>query len=194
MSLNIPVVLGSVREVRNSYFPAKFMVEKLKEAGVETQLVDFRELPLPFVDSPVEPSDYEKKYPNPNVQKWSNIADAAHAFVLMVSEYNHGYTAVLKNALDWLYYEFERKPFGLVGVSNGKYGGLRAIEQIRPIIENFNGFAIRETVPFGPAQNIFDKDGKLVDESYLKRVNGLIKSLTWSAEAMKTARAASTKY
>jgi len=188
MQLNIPVILGSVRQNRNSYFPAKFMVERLKAAGVESQLVDFKELPLPFVDSPEEPSELNKNYPHDSVQKWSAIADAGDAFVLVVSEYNHGYSGVLKNALDWLYNEFEKKPFGLVGVSSGKFGGIRAMEQIRPIIEYFGSFAIRETVPFGPAQKAFNAQGQLIDETYNKRIDGFIKSLIWSAEIMKKAR------
>lgn len=162
-------------------------------ANCESQLVDFMELPLPFMDSPVEPSELHKQYPHDSVQKWSRLADAADAFVLVLSEYNHGYSAVLKNALDWLYYEFEKKPFGLVGVSSGKFGGLRAIEQIRPIVEYFGSFAIRETVPFGPAQKAFDSQGQLIDETYNKRIDGFIKSLIWSAEVMKKARS-STKY
>lgn len=188
MQLNIPVILGSVRENRNSYFPAKLMVERLEAVGVKSQLVDFKELPLPFVDAQEEPSELNKVYPHENVQKWSAIADIADAFVLVIPEYNHGYSAVLKNALDWLYGEFEKKPFGLVGVSSGKFGGLRAMEQIRPIVEYFGSFAIRETVPFGPAQKAFDNEGKLIDETYNKRIDGFIKSLLWSAEVMKSAR------
>lgn len=186
--LNIPVVLGSVRPNRNSEKPARFFVERIKLAGHESQLVDFKELPLPFVDSPEEPSELNKHYPHENVQKWSAIADKADAFVLVIPEYNHGYSAVLKNALDWLYSEFEKKPFGLVGVSSGKFGGLRAMEQVRPIVEYFGSFAIRETVPFGPAQKAFNEQGQLIDETYNKRIEGFIKSLIWSAEVMKSAR------
>jgi len=186
--LNIPVILGTVRQGRKSIFPAKLMVKSLQTVGVESQLVDFKELPLPFLDSLEEPSDLNKKYPYPNVQKWSGIADSADAFVFIVPEYNHGFPAVLKNALDWLYPEFERKPVGLVGVSSGILGGARAIEHTRPIIETFSMFAIRETVLFGKVQNLFDQQGKLLDEVYLKKVDGLIKSLVWSAQAMKAAK------
>jgi len=188
MNLNIPVILGSVREGRLSEAPAKYFVEKIKAAGHQSQLVDFKELPLPFIYTPKEPSEYQRQYPDENVRKWSAIADAADAFVLVVPEYNHGYPAVLKNALDWLFPEFEHKVVGLVGVSNGAVGGARAIEHIRPIVETFKMFSVRETVMFAKAQNVFDKEGKLLDESYNKKIDGLIKSLAWSAEAMKAAR------
>jgi len=188
MQLNIPVILGSVREGRNSEKPAKFLVEKIKATGHTSELVDFKELPLPFLDSKEEPSDLNKVYPYPNVQKWSAIADAADGFVIVVPEYNHAYPGVLKNALDWLYSEFDHKPVGLVGVSNGQVGGARAIEHLRPVIETFSMYAIRETVMFVRAQNVFDENGKLLDDVYNKKVDGMLKSLFWSAEAMKKAR------
>jgi NAD(P)H-dependent FMN reductase len=125
------------------------------------------------------------KYPYPNVQKWSEIAYKADAYVIVTPEYNHGYPAVLKNALDWLYLEFDHKPVALVGVSDGLVGGARVIEQLRPIMENFSMFAIREAVAFRTTQNVFDADGKLLDESYNKRVDGMLKSLIASAEIMK---------
>ena len=186
--LNIPVILGSVRQGRASFFPAKLMLEKLKALGAQSQLVDFKEMPLPFFDSALMPVAMKGVYPYSNAQKWSEIALAADAFVIVTPEYNHGYPAVIKNALDWLYREFEKKPFGLVGVSDGSYGGARALEQLRPIIENFGAFAIRETVNFTKAPSMFNENGKLVDESYLKRIDNFLKSLFTLAEAVKPIR------
>ena len=188
MSLNIPVVLGSVREGRRSIHPAKWMVKKLSESGVNTQLVDFKELPLPFMDSPLVPVALKGKYPHPNVQKWSQIALAADGFVLVVPEYNHSFSAVLKNALDWLFMEFKNKAFGFVGVSDGTFAGARAIELLRPIIGNFSAFDIRDAIMFGNVQDSFDEQGKLLDESYNKRAENFIKSLTEVAEALKSIR------
>ena len=188
MSLTIPVVLGSVREGRKSYFPALLMAERLKAAGVISQLVDFKGLPLPFVDCPKEPAQYEKRYPNENVQRWSEIADAADGFVFITPEYNHGYSGVLKNALDWLYPEFKRKAAGLVGVSSGAVGGARAIEQLRPILADFSMFCIRETVMFAKVGNVFDEQGILLDPAYNKKIDGFVSSLLWLTEALKKAR------
>lgn len=183
--LNIPVILGSVREGRKSEAAAKFIVGKIKALGHESQLVDFKELPLPFFNSPLLPVELKGKYPDANVQKWSGIAYKADAFVIVTPEYNHGYPAVLKNALDWLYLEFDHKPVGLVGCSSGTIAGARAIEQLRPIMENFSMFAIREAVGFATVQNVFDDSGKLLDEAYHKRVDGFLQSLIKSGELMK---------
>jgi len=186
--LNIPVILGSIREGRKSYFPAVLLVEKLKAAGVESQLVDFTEIVLPILNCDREPYEYKKVYPNPEVQKWSNIADKADGFIIVTPEYNHGYPSVLKNALDWLFPEYERKAVGLVGVSNGPVGGARALAALRQVISALNMFSVRETVMFAKVQNVFDADGKLLDESYNKKIDGLIASVLWTAEALKQAK------
>lgn len=187
--LNIVVVLGSVREGRRSESPAKLVVERVKQAGHTCEFVDFKEIPLPFYNSPTVPVVYYKKgYPNQMAQKWSDIARQADAFIIVSPEYNHGYPAVLKNALDWLYLEFEKKPFGLVGVSDGTTSGARMIENLRPVIQNYNAMSIRETVMVGPVDKYFDVEGKLLDESIIKRIDGLIASLTWWGETLKLAR------
>lgn len=187
--LNIPIILGSVREGRKSEAPAKYITERVKAAGHQTQLVDFKELPLPFYNAPTVPVVYFKsQYPDANTQKWSEIARVADAFIIVSPEYNHGYTAVIKNALDWGYLEFEKKPFGLVGVSNGPTGGARMIENLRPILQNFNAMPIRETIMIGPVEKYFDESGKLLDESLNKKIDGLLAGLTWWAEALKKAR------
>jgi len=69
MNLNIPVVLGSVREGRRSMFPARLIHERIKALGHESQIVDFKEIPLPFYDSVMLPVQMKGKYPYPNVQK-----------------------------------------------------------------------------------------------------------------------------
>jgi len=188
--LNIPVILGSVREGRKSEAPARYILEKIKAAGHQTQLVDFKKLPLPFYDGATVPVVYYKtQYPNNNAQKWSEITRAADAFVIVSPEYNHGYPAVLKNALDWGYSEFEKKAFGLVGVSNGTVAGARMIEQLRPIIENFGAVSMRETVMIGPVTDYFNDQGNILKADVLdKKIEGLLTSLTWWAEALKKAK------
>lgn len=183
---NIPVILGSVRQGRKSLAPAKYVVEKLKASGYQTQLVDFTELVLPFYNAPTVPVVYYKTgYPNPAAQQWSEIARAADGFIIVTPEYNHGYPAVLKNALDWLYLEFEHKPFGLVGVSNGTVAGARVIEQLRTVIENFGAVTVRETVMLGPIEKYFDETGKLLDPALDKRIDGLLVSLGWWLQKLR---------
>lgn len=190
MKLNIPVVCGSVRNNRNSIKPAKYFFNRLTEMGYDSQVVDFISLPLPFVNVDPNPSKLNKQYPDANVQQWSVIADHADAFIFIAPEYNHGISAVLKNALDWLYPEFNDKPAALIGVSNGAGSGIRAVEQLRVIMANFAIYDIRQGVNFANTQDVFDAEGKLLDESYLKRIDGLLSALTKTAEVMRQLRTA----
>jgi len=189
MPLRIAVVCGSIRQERKSFAAALYVAEKIKQGGHEADLVDFTVLPLPFMDSAQEPSSLKKQYPDANVQQWSDIADAADAFVVVSPEYNHGFPGALKNAFDWLFPEFNNKPVGLVGVSNGATGGARVIEQLRLLAGNFAMYDIRETVMVKKAQDVFGADGTLVDASYEKQFDGLLASLYKAAEAMKQLRA-----
>lgn len=186
--LNIPIILGSVRKGRKSILAANYVLEQVKAKKITTQLVDFKVLPLPFIDSEIEPNDLKGVYPYPNVQKWSEIARAADGFIIVTPEYNHSFPAVLKNALDWLYPEFEKKPVALVGVSDGRFGGTRAIEHLRPVMENFSMYAIRQTVNFGPVQNAFDEQGKLIEQRFVAQVDSLINTLVQHAEVMREFR------
>lgn len=187
--LNIPVVLGTIRRERRSLVVARYVVDQVTAAGHQTELVDFLALPLPLMDLPVEPSSLGGRYPDPNVQAWSEIAAAADGFVFVTPEYNHGYPAVLKNAFDWLYREFSYKACGFVGVSDGPVGGARAVEQLRLLAGSYGMYDVRETVLFAKVQNCFDDSGRLVEPRYAKLVSGLIGSLGPVAQALRALRA-----
>lgn len=186
--MNIPVICGSVRPGSNSLKASKLLTKRLQDAGHTATLVNFIDLPLPLVNIPDKPSQLKKVYPDSNVQQWSNIVDQADAFVFVIPEYNHGMSGVLKNALDWLYPEFNNKPAGLVGVSDGMGGGIRAVEAMRILAANFGLYDIRQAVNFRETQNAIDEKGNLIDQSYEKRINGMITALIKAAEVMKQLR------
>lgn len=188
MSLSIAIVCGSVREDRRSILAANYISEQVASAGHTPVVVDFTKIPLPFVDTPVPPGDLKGQYPYEEVRQWSKIAEEANGFILVAPEYNHGYSAIMKNALDWLYPEFEHKPVGLVGVSDGMVGGARVIEQLRAICGGFGMYDIKETVMFRKVQDIIDADGKLIDPSYERQVNKLVTALAKNAEVMNALR------
>lgn len=186
--LNILVVCGADRPGRQSIHPAQFLVDTVKAGGHNAELADFQKLPLPFINTPEAPGDLNGAYPDSNVQQWSNMVKSADALVLVVPEYNHGYPGVLKNALDWLYSEYDSKPVALVGVSSGGVGGARVIENLRPVLGAFQMWDIKETVMFRSVQDVFDEQGNLKDESYRKAVEGMLSSLYKKAEALKQLR------
>jgi NAD(P)H-dependent FMN reductase len=142
--LTIHVILGSTRQSRFGDKPAHYVLGELeKREAVRAELVDLRDWPLPFFDHPVSPM--RAKITEPAiVAKWAAKVGEADGFVMVTPEYNHGYPAVLKNALDWVYREWTKKPVGFVGY--GGMGGSRAIEQLRQVVVELDMIPIREAI------------------------------------------------
>jgi NAD(P)H-dependent FMN reductase len=103
--IKIEVIVGSTRQNRFCDKPANYLCEELKkEEGVEAELVDLKDWDLPFFNEPIGPMASKGEYKDPLVKKWAEKISEADGFMIVTPEYNHGYPAVLKNALDWLYF------------------------------------------------------------------------------------------
>ncbi len=140
--ITIHVIIGSTRENRFSEKPAQWIFDELKKRdGINAELVDLRDFPLPFFDAPKSPIWTNKIYPHQIVTQWSEKVSEADAYIMVAPEYNHGYSAVLKNALDWLYPEWNHKAVGFV--SYGGVGGARAVEQLRQVAVELQMLPIR---------------------------------------------------
>ena len=102
--LKIKVIIGSTRENRFSDKPAHWIFEEVKkEAGVRAEILDLRDYPMPFFEESVSPSRLNGNYSNETVRKWAAKVGDGDAFIIIAPEYNHGYPAVLKNALDSIF-------------------------------------------------------------------------------------------
>lgn len=191
MPLNIPVLLGTMREGRQSLHPAEWLVQYITASHPEiaTKLVDVGELGLP----PYTLSDGHKiaggAYTNPKVQAWADTVAAADALIIVSPEYNHGYPGALKDALDYLYYEYAYKPIGICGVSGGGLGGARMVEQLRQVMIEFHAVPIREALYFSSVRNLFDAKGAPTDPKLHERADMFLKELTFLAEVLKRGRA-----
>ncbi|MEV0096870.1 NAD(P)H-dependent oxidoreductase [Streptomyces sp. NPDC050738] len=98
----------------------------------DTTLIDLGELALPFFDEPEHPSG--GRYAHQHTRQWSAKVSSADCFVFVMPMYNGGFSAPLKNAIDFLYQEWQGKPVGLISYSAGTSGGAPAIEMIRPVL------------------------------------------------------------
>jgi NAD(P)H-dependent FMN reductase len=123
------------------------------------RLVDLAELNLPFHDEPNQPSD-GGPYLYEHTRRWSAIVDASDAFVLVMPEYNRGYSAPLKNALDYLYREWHHKPVGIVSYGMTS-AGLRAAELVTPVLVALKMLPVPECVAV-PLRQALDPDGRVV--------------------------------
>jgi len=143
--LKIQVIIGSTRQNRFSEKPAHYIFDELKKKeGIEAELIDLRDWPLPFYDEPISPASNKGNYVNEIGKKWAAKIGEADAYIVVTPEYNHGYSAVLKNAIDWVFHEWKNKPVGFV--SYGNMGGARAIEQLRQVVIELQMLPIRNAI------------------------------------------------
>jgi NAD(P)H-dependent FMN reductase len=177
--LFIPVILGTVRKGRASEHVAKFVHKEVaRRDGVETELVDIRDLPLPTTDAGEAIKD----------SRFSDTVARADALVLVVPEYNHGYPGMLKHALDTNLKEYIHKAVGICGVSAGGFGGTRVIESMLPVMRELGLVNIFWDGNFSGAQKLFDADGNLLDQTYVKRIDKFLKELIWMAKVLRYGR------
>src|SRR6202051_1000026 len=127
----ISVIVGSTREGRFSDKPATWILQHLKKReGIDARLLDLRDFPMPFFDQPVSPATPGRlPYEHGVVKKWTAAIAQSDGFVFVTPEYNYGPAAVLKNAIDWVYPEWNRKAVAFV--SFGGVGGARSVQQLR---------------------------------------------------------------
>ncbi len=186
----IAVVLGSTREGRFGEQPALWVEQYLNTRdGVEVDLIDLRDHPLPLFDAP-STSYTLANYPSDEVSRLSRRIDDADGFILLTPEYNHGYSGVLKNAMDHTFIDWRHKPAAFV--SWGNVGGARAIEQLRLVCVEFEMVPLRHAVHILPdvliasrAHSGYDAD---VFAPLLPRLDQLTADLIWWAEALTPAR------
>jgi NAD(P)H-dependent FMN reductase len=145
----IQVLIGSTRPNRFADKPAAWIMNRLAATeGVDAELVDLRDYPLPLYESTRSPAFTKRDYPTDQIRAWGTKLDGADGYIVLVAEYNHAYTAALKNALDTVYPELNRKPIAFVGY--GGVGGARAVEQLRLVAVEFEMAPLRHAVHILP--------------------------------------------
>ena len=180
--LNLPVLLGTNRKLRNSVWPARWLVgEMQKRPEIQTRLFDVAEFALPQDDYGQEIKD---RFP-----EWRDAIIQADGLVIVTPEYNHGYPGALKAVLDLLLKEYIHKAVAFVGVSAGPWGGTRVIESMVPMVREL-GLAVSFTdLNFPKVQTVFDAEGKLLDAAFNQRAAAFLDELVWMSRALKWGRA-----
>ena len=177
--LYIPVILGTVRAGRMSLHAAQLVTGELAgRTGVETELIDIAEVPLPTNDAGEAIKD----------PQFTDRMSRADALVIVAPEYNHGYPGLLKHVLDSCLKEYIHKAVGIVGVSAGPFGGTREIENLLPVMRELGLVTIFWDVNFSSIQKVFATDGKLLDEAFIRRVDKFLKELIWMAKTLRYGR------
>lgn len=186
--IKIQVILGSTRPQRFSEKPGKWIFELLqKREGIEAELIDLRDYPLPFFDEPVSPAMSKGEYSNKEAEKWAKKVAEADGYIIVTPEYNHGYSAVLKNALDYVYSEWNNKPVGFVAY--GGMGGARAVEQLREVAVELQMVPIRAAVHIPAFWTLLDDKGNLKTESLNESAEVMLDQLIWWVKVLRSGRA-----
>jgi NAD(P)H-dependent FMN reductase len=187
MEPRILIILGSTRENRRGDAIARWAAEHAKSrSDADFELVDLKDWPLPFFKSPLPPAfgHYDAA-----ARPWADLVDAADGYLFVTPEYNHGYPAVLKNALDHLFREWGHKPAAIL--SYGATGdGFRAAEQLRQVLVELRMVPVREQVGVSLRSPFLDDAGRARDERLVQGLDGMLDELVWWAATLKPARLA----
>jgi len=176
----IPVILGTVRKGRASENVAKFVYGQLKKRqGIETELIDIRELNFSGDDAGEQIKD----------AKFSATCERADGLVIVTPEYNRGYPGMLKHVLDSNLKEYIHKAVGICGVSAGGFGGTRVIENLLPVMRELGLVTIFWDGNFSGAQQLFDDAGNMKDrEAHEKRMDKFLGELIWMSKVLRYGR------
>ncbi len=186
MKPNLAVITASTRESRFGNVVANWFVAQ----AVASDLFDVDPIDLADMDLDRVQSQHHPKMGRytPGVRAFADRIGRADAFVFVTPEYNHGYPASLKHAIDSIYAEWTLKPAAVVSYG-GVSGGLRAAEQLRTVMGELRVHDIREAVVLPKAPLLFDADGTPKDADMDVAARNLLLELDWWAQALMVARA-----
>ena len=178
----IAIISGSVRIGRQSHHVALYLQKYLTENNLaEAEIVDLKEFNFPVLEERLAYTEA----PTAEMKKFSEKISAADAVIVVSPEYNSGYPAAVKNAIDLIYNEWYRKPIGLVTVSSGPFGGIHALTQLQTVFIKVRAVLAPAYFPVQNVQTAFTEDGTPTDKAATdKRAAIFTKELLWLTEAV----------
>jgi NAD(P)H-dependent FMN reductase len=194
--MKLAVIVGATRQGRKTEQQAKWAFNSAKQLeGVEAELVDLRDYPMPFFDEAISPRYNPERKVDPAVKPWLAKLEEFDAYLFVTPEYNHSITGVLKNALDYVTWELLRKPAAVI--SHGANGGARAMTDLKEILSESRAVLVpsASSVAISGMSEVIDEDGNLSEEVKANPYgpqNGLdtlLNDLKWYSDALATARA-----
>ena len=155
----LTIIIGSTRPGRAGLPIADWFAERARRhGGFEIDVVDLAELNLPMLDEPNHPR--LRQYTHQHTKDWSARIGASDAFVIVTPEYNHGYSAAVKNAIDYLHHEWHYKPVGFVSYG-GVAAGTRAMQQLKQVVTALRMLPLTDAVNIPFHTQFIDDDGRV---------------------------------
>lgn len=190
---HIQVILGTTRPGRFSEKVGAWLVDRMQQRGdLTVEVVDLRDHPLPIYELEVAPARGGRAYETADVRRFGEVLDRADGYVMVTGEYNHGYSASLKNAIDHVFPELHRKP--VTFAAYGQVGGARAVEQLRQVVVELEMAPIRHAVHILPSVLLAARQqDPFTIEAFAEldpRLDASVTDLVWWANALAVARRA----
>lgn len=183
--IKVGIILGSTRPGRNGEAVAKWVEQLAKKRNdADFELIDVQSFNLPLLDEPVPPS--QGNYSKEHTKKWAAVIEQFDAYIFVSAEYNHGVPGALKNAIDFLYKEWNNKAAGFV--SYGSAMGVRSVEQLRLIMAELQIADVRAQVMLSLEQDFENYKTFNPASKHEKAFNTMLDQLISWGEALKTLR------
>ncbi|HEY2004589.1 MAG TPA: NAD(P)H-dependent oxidoreductase [Candidatus Saccharimonadia bacterium] len=195
--MNIQVILASTRPGRVGERVARWVTTAAEQQpGFNAELVDLADYDLPHFDEPISPRFNPDRQPNQAARRWLTKVARADGYVIVTPEYNHSVPGILKDALDYLDWQFAKKPVAIV--SYGTVGGARAAQQLKQMLVEVKAAVVPEAVAFIGAGEILNESGLLnaaavTGRSPQEALATTLRELAWWTDALKAARAETAK-
>lgn len=183
-----PVIYGSVRTERQGIRAARYICREIEARGHEARLVDPVEVDLPLLDR--RRGEYPQGEAPEKMEALGQLIERADGFVMVTGEYNHGIPPALKNLLDHYLPEWYFRPAAIMSYSGGRYGGVRAAVQLRPVLGELGMASISTILAVPSVSDALAEDGTPKADYLAKASRQFLDELDWWASAAKTQRAA----
>jgi NAD(P)H-dependent FMN reductase len=183
----LQIIIASTRPGRIGLPVAEWFRERAEEhGGFEIEVVDLAEVNLPFLDEPNHPR--LRQYVHQHTKDWSATIDRADAYVIVMPEYNYGFNAALKNALDYLHWEWQYKPVGFVSYG-GISAGTRAVQMIKQVVTTLKMVPVPEAVSIPFVKQFLGDDGEIHGNNVMRdAAKSMLDELQMLTGALKSVR------
>ncbi len=177
--MKILLIFGSTRIERHGEVVFNWVKEQINARDdIELDAVDLRDVPLPFYDEPESIGALDGKFNHEIGKEWNERVSAADGFIMITPEYNHGPSAVLKNAIDYAWAGWNYKPVSFISYSNGMIAGARATEQLRLIASGVKLLPLPTATHIPMLADAFDEAGRPTNDKTTQSLDSVLKELT----------------
>jgi azobenzene reductase len=185
MQMRVAILIGSVRSGRQTHKIAYYLERRLREHNVDVDMIDLIYYSLPMME---EDSDSNKVETNEIAQ--IGKLKKADAIILISPEYHGSFSGVLKNAIDYFWKDFIKKPVGVVTTSTGKMGGINASTQMQHVVLSLGAYPIPQKLLVPWIDHAFDDDFNPLNENLIKATDKFLQEFLWFSTAIMNAKKA----